>query len=220
MAGQGHSNLSAWLARYKLAKKDYYTNLVAEVGFYGYLPRPGSPFIFNVLNIPTCSMTSNIIDILGIQIGSSNSCAVLGAAQIDKFGNINSSKVGSHHLIGSGGANDCGSPNRVKEIFVVCQHKKKQLIDEVPYITVPGNSVSTVITTKGILKKVDSKGEFILIGYFNPERKPEEVILEQIKSTTGWELKVSTNLIEINEIMEEELAILRLFDPNKFFLRS
>jgi acyl CoA:acetate/3-ketoacid CoA transferase alpha subunit len=220
LAGQGHSNLTAWLSRYIVAKKKGFTNLVAEVGFYGYLPRLGNPIIFNMLNIPTCSRTTNVLDILGFNLCCDRSSAVLGAAQIDKYGNINSSKVGSHHIIGSGGANDCGSPNKASEIFVVCQHRKEQMLDEVPYITVPGDSVSTVITTLGVLEKGDGNKELVLTEYFNLSNRPKDEILEEIKSNTGWDLKISNNLTERKEISSEELAILRLFDPNRFFIRE
>ena len=96
LAGQGFSNLAAWMAKYNLLENNFPSSVVAEIGFYGYLPRPGSPFIFNITNIPTCKMTTNILEILGINIGRSNSCGVIGAAQIDRYGNINSSKVGEH----------------------------------------------------------------------------------------------------------------------------
>ena len=218
LAGQGYSNLSAWLARYKIATKKYHTNLVAEVGFYGYLPRLGSPFIFNVMNVPTCNMVSNIFNILAINIGRSKSCAILGAAQIDKYGNVNSSKIGAHHLVGSGGANDIGSPNRANEVIIVCVHKKDRLLEKVPYITVPGTSVFTVITSKGVLEKDENNNELILKEYFNPENKSQDEIIEDIKSETGWDLKISSNLKERVKLSNEELKILRLFDPYKFFI--
>ncbi len=218
LAGQGYSNLAAWLARYNIATKNHHTNLVAEVGFYGYLPIPGSPFIFNVMNVPTCNMVSNIINILAINMGRSKSCAILGAAQIDKYGNVNSSKIGTHHLVGSGGANDCGSPNRANEIIIVCVHKKDRLIEKVPYITVPGISVFTVITTRGVLEKDLSMNELILKEYFNIDNKSQDEIIEEIKSETSWDLKISNNLKARTKISSEELKILRLFDPNQFFI--
>jgi len=219
LAGQGFSNLAAWMALYNLLENGIPSNLAAEVGFYGYMPRPGSPFIFNISNVPTCKMATNAIDILGINLGRSNSCGVLGAAQLDKFGNINSSKVGNHHLIGSGGSNDVGSQYGAQEIFVVMAHGKDRLLDEVSYVTVPGDRISTVITTRGILRKIDNSDELVLTEYLNPNNQPEEDIISDITRNTGWDLKVAGNVKGISIHSEEKINMLRLLDPNGFFLR-
>jgi acyl CoA:acetate/3-ketoacid CoA transferase alpha subunit len=218
LAGQGFSNLAAWMTLFNLSEDNIPSDLVAEVGFYGYVPRPGSPFIFNVSNIPTCKMATNVIDILGINLGRSNSCAVLGAAQLDKCGNINSSKVGDHHLIGSGGANDVGSSHRAREIFVVMVHGKDRLLDEVPYVTVPGDRVSTVITTKGVLRKIDNSNELVLTEYLDPQKGPREDAINDIKENTGWDLRVAKDVRRISISSEEKVNMLRLLDPNGFFL--
>jgi acyl CoA:acetate/3-ketoacid CoA transferase beta subunit len=206
------------MALFNLLENNIPSNLAAEVGFYGYVPRPGSPFIFNISNIPTCKMATNVIDILGINLGRSNSCAVLGAAQLDKFGNINSSKVGNHHLIGSGGSNDVGSQHRAREIFVVMVHGKDRLLDKVPYVTVPGDRISTVITTKGVLRKIDNSDELVLTEYFGPEKGPKDVVINDIKENTGWDLKVAGDVKGISICLKEKVNMLRLLDPNGFFL--
>jgi len=218
LAGQGFSNLAAWMTLFNLSENNISSDLAAEVGFYGYVPRPGSPFIFNVSNIPTCKMATNVIDILGINLGRSNSCAVLGAAQLDKFGNINSSKVGNHHLIGSGGSNDVGSQHRAREIFVVMVHGKDRLLDKVPYVTVPGDRISTVITTKGVLRKIDDSDELVLTEYFGPDKGPKGDVINDIKENTGWDLKVAGDVKGISISSEEKVNVLRLLDPNGFFL--
>jgi acyl CoA:acetate/3-ketoacid CoA transferase alpha subunit len=56
LAGIGASNLSAWLAAYFLRRVGFEVDVMAEIGFFGYLPRPTDPFIFNLTNIPTCKM--------------------------------------------------------------------------------------------------------------------------------------------------------------------
>jgi acyl CoA:acetate/3-ketoacid CoA transferase alpha subunit len=218
LAGQGFSNLAAWMALFNLSEDDVPLDLVAEVGFYGYVPRPGSPFVFNISNIPTCKMATNVIDILGINLGRSNSCAVLGAAQLDRFGNINSSKIGIHHLIGSGGSNDVGSQYRAREIFVVMVHGKDRLLDKVPYVTVPGERVSTVITTKGVLRKIDNSNELVLTEYFDPDKRLKQDIINDIKENTGWDLKVARDVKRMSISSEEKVNMLRLLDPNGFFL--
>ena len=59
----------AWLATYLLRQEDYEIDVMAEVGFFGYLPRPADPFIFNVTNIPTCKMLTDISEVLGMFVG-------------------------------------------------------------------------------------------------------------------------------------------------------
>lgn len=163
-------------------------------------------------------MATNIIDILGINLGRSNSCAVLGAAQLDKSGSINSSKVGNHHLIGSGGANDVGSRYRAREIFVAMVHGKDRLLDKVPYVTVPGDRISTVITTKGVLRKIDNSDELVLTEYIGPDKGPKEDVINDIRENTGWDLKVARDAKRISICSEEKVNMLRLLDPNGFFL--
>ena len=55
LAGQGASNLAAWLATYSLHEDGQDVNLLAEVGFYRYQPKPASPYIFEFNNLRTSS---------------------------------------------------------------------------------------------------------------------------------------------------------------------
>ena len=95
LAGQGASNLAAWLAMYNLRDQGINIDLVAELGFIGYSPQPGSPFIFNFANIPQCKMLSDsFVTMETLVTGPNNRClGALGAAQIDIMGNINSNLV-------------------------------------------------------------------------------------------------------------------------------
>ncbi|MGH2784557.1 MAG: CoA-transferase, partial [Actinomycetota bacterium] len=106
LAGAGMANLAAWLAAYDLAEEGHVVDLVAEMGLVGYWPRPGEPMLFNQRNFPTCTMLADIDTTLAIIIGGANARSVgsLGAAEVDKHGNINSTMVpGKHLLMGSGG---------------------------------------------------------------------------------------------------------------------
>src|SRR5439155_2554998 len=109
LAGAGMSNLAAWLAAYELADEGTVVELAAEMGLVGYWPRPGEPMLFNQRNFPTCTMLADIDWTLSILVGGANARAVgaLGAAQVDRYGNINSTLIpGERLLTGSGGAND------------------------------------------------------------------------------------------------------------------
>jgi len=220
LAGIGLSNLSAWLALYKLKEEEHEVDLMAEIGMYGYLPRPSDPYIFSFHNLPTCKILTNIDTTLGFFAGgSSNRCiGVLGAAQIDRFGNVNSTMIpGSVYFIGSGGSNDIASTN--KESIVVVKSGKRRLVEKVPYITYPGKNVKTLVTDIGIFEKIGDKETFTLTAYIPSKatQKKEEAIAE-IKERTGWQLDIASNLKRVKTPTTEEIMLLRLFDPRRYFL--
>lgn len=214
LAGQGISNLAAWLALYALRDKGLPVNLLAEVGFYGYLPRPSSPFIFNKSNIPTCLMLTDSFEALGMTLSSRDSIAVLAAAQIDKEGNINDTRVGGIFLVGSGGANDIGSS--AKEIVVVVPHEPLRFVEEVSYITVPGKRVTKIVTDLAVFEKVD--GEMLLTKYYSHGNLSEEKVVAEIVKKTGWELERADKLQKMKKETKEEIQLLRLFDPDRYFI--
>lgn len=219
LAGVGLSNLAAWLAAYRLKEKGYDVDLMAEIGMYGYLPRASDPFIFSYHNMHTCKILNNNETMLGVFVGGpSNQClGVLAGAQIDKYGNVNSTKLpGITYLVGSGGANDIASGNR--ETVVVINSGKQRLVEKVPYITFSGKNVTTLVTDVGVFEKIGGEETFTLTTYI--PSKPKQTVKEAIagiKEKISWELKVSPNLKEAQPVAKEEVTLLRLFDPKGFY---
>jgi len=219
LAGAGLSNLAAWLAAYRLKEKGYDVDLMAEIGMYGYLPRASDPFIFSYHNMHTCKILNNNETMLGVFVGGpSNQClGVLAGGQIDKYGNVNSTKLpGVTYLVGSGGANDIASGNR--ETVVVINSGKQRLVEKVPYITCSGKNVTTLVTDVGVFEKIGGEETFTLTTYI--PAKPKHAVKEAIagiEEKVGWELKVSPNLKEAQPAAKEEVTLLRLFDPKGFF---
>jgi len=154
----------------------------------------------------------------------------LGGAQIDKYGNLNSSIIGrwDHPKVrmpGSGGANDIAS---CTNFLVVTWHEKKRFVEKVDFITSPG-----------YLKGGDSRREAGLVGGgpllvithlgilgFDPERK--EMVLkgvhpgvdpQEARANTGWDLKVADDLVVTEPPTKEELDIFRRLDPERRFLK-
>jgi acyl CoA:acetate/3-ketoacid CoA transferase len=220
MTGLGNSNLAAWLATYALKERGYDIDLMAEVGMYGYLPRASDPFIFSFHNMPTAKILTNVEMALGVFAGgSANQCiGVLGAAQIDKLGNANLTKIPDQfYLVGSGGANDIASTNR--ETVVVIVSGKGRLVNEVPYITYTGKNVRAVVSDVGIFEKVGDNKTLTLTGYIpsGPNQK-EEAAIAEIKGRVEWDLDIAANLKRIPSPTEEEITLLRLFDPKGYFV--
>jgi hypothetical protein len=220
MTGLGNSNLAAWLATYALKERGHDIDLMAEVGMYGYLPRASDTFIFSFHNMPTAKILTNVEMALGVFAGgSANQCiGVLGAAQIDKFGNANLTKIPNQfYLVGSGGANDIASTNR--ETIVVIVSGRGRLVDEVPYITYTGKNVRAVVSDVGIFEKVGDNKTLALTGYIpsGPNQK-EEAAIAEIKDKVEWNLDIAANLKRIPLPTEDEITLLRLFDPKGYFV--
>ncbi len=221
LAGVGLANLAAWMAAYRLKDEKVDVDLVAEIGMFGYLPRPSDPNIFGMHHLPTCKMLNNIETALGVLAGgsSSNCLGVLGAAQVDKFGNGNSTKVPHvFYIVGSGGANDVASGCR--EAVVFASAGRERLLDQVPYITFPGNNVTTLITDVGIFEKLNGKDTFTLTGYipYGTAIREDEAI-KGIKRLMGWDCEVAPQLKKIDLPSYEEKMMIRLFDPQGLYTK-
>ncbi len=221
LAGIGVSHLSSWLALHKLRDAGTEVEIMAEIGYYGYEPRPGDPYIFNFKNTPTCLQTSDILTILGQFVPNGTNLGSLGAAQVDRFGNVNSTCIpGKLHLLGSGGGNDVAT--RSKVVVVTAYLDKDKFKEKVDYITSPGLNVRCVVTDRAVFEKHQGTEELILTGYYSDGptgyASAEEAISD-IRSRVGWDLKVSREVQPIGPPTKDELYIIRLYDPFRQFLR-
>jgi acyl CoA:acetate/3-ketoacid CoA transferase alpha subunit/acyl CoA:acetate/3-ketoacid CoA transferase beta subunit len=217
LAGVGNSNLAAWLAAYQLKHAGAEVELMAETGMVGYLPRPAEPFVFSFRNFPSCKMLTDILHVMGIFMGGRhNQCmGSLAAGQIDKHGNINSTIMpGVTYITGSGGANDITSSAR--EVVVCLQQSARRFVDKVPYITAPGRTVRTVVSDLGVYGKTGEHGELRLTGLFGD--RPEAGAVKAAREACGWDLQVGPTLRRFTAPTTEELALVRLFDPRRYFL--
>lgn len=221
LAGIGASNLAAWKAWYDLRRMGHPAELMAEVGFYGYTPRPADPFIFNFRNIPTCVMLTDIITVLGSMVGAASSRAIgaLGAGQVDRAGNINSTKVPELKLflVGSGGA--CDVALGASEVLVTVVQDKMRTPERVSYITAPGDRVRTLVTTMGVYEKPPGEEELVLTAYFPGLAEDAREAVELIRSSCGWELEVADSLRRVEPPELDELYDVRIFDPRRYFLQ-
>ncbi len=217
LAGVGNSNLAAWLAAYQLKQSGAEVELMAETGMVGYLPRPAEPFVFSFRNFPSSKMLTDILHVMGIFMGGRhNQCmGSLAAGQIDKHGNINSTIMpGVTYITGSGGANDITSSSR--EVVVCLQQSPRRFVDKVPYITAPGRTVRTVVSDLGVYEKTTEHGDLTLTGLFG--EGPEAAAVQAAREACGWDLQVAPTLRRFDPPTAEELALVRLFDPRRYFL--
>jgi acyl CoA:acetate/3-ketoacid CoA transferase beta subunit len=221
LAGIGQANLAAWVANYQLKElHNYPLNLIAEVGMYGYAPRPGDPFVFNHGNVPSAKLLTDSFQTLGMMVGGEmNTCiGALGSGMVDKEGNMNSTVVTPNILIsGSGGGNDTASS--AQEVIASLTHSRERVVDRVPYVTCPGTRVKTVVTTLGVFEKLGDDRELTLTQLLpSVENSSVEAKVKEIKEKTGWDLKVHPDVQFMAQPTMEELVMIRLFDPHGYFI--
>ena len=220
-AGIGISGLAGWCAYYFLKEENYHVDLIAAG--IGYEPCPGDPLLISAANMATAKMISDSLDLHGVGAGGINSrcLGVLGAGQIDKYGNINSTIIRSRkghdiYLAGAGGGNDIAS--LAQEVVVVAVHRANRMVENVGYITCPGTRVNTLATNEGLYVKNGS--EFILKAYYpKPEISEEKERIEEIARNCSWQLRKAPQLKKLSPPTANELNLLRSFDPDGVFLR-
>jgi len=221
LTGTGIAMLASWLAYYQIRDERSEVQLVTGAGLFGYTPSPGEPQrAGSVSNMKTAKILSDVSHMYGVFItGENNRCiSVLGTAQIDQWGNMNTSRLpGNLFLTGGGGAGDAIN---AREVLVVSHQSKERFVNKVEYITCPGRKVRTLVSDKGLFEKQRGENEeFVLTGFYSLTKDSsgsEEIA--QIKSECGWKLKVSQNIKEIPPPYPEEITLLRRLDPKGIFI--
>ncbi len=144
----------------------------------------------------------------------------LGAAQIDRFGRLNTTVIGGTYeepklrLPGAGGAPEIATS--AKEVWIVLKQSRRSFVSELGFVTTSGfvtNPVAnprahgrgqtTVISDLGVLRSDPETHELELVA-LHPG-----VELQQVLDATGWPLKVASALVQTPEPTVEELSILR-----------
>jgi glutaconate CoA-transferase, subunit B len=146
----------------------------------------------------------------------------LGAAQLDKYGNINTTVIGRSYaeptvrLPGAGGAPEIAAA--CKEVIVIVRQSRRTFAERVDFITsvgfgdgagsrqrlgLTGGGPRLVITDLGMLRPDPESGELTLAGVYPGVTVPE------IQEKTGWDLAVSPDLAETPPPTEAELIALR-----------
>ena len=221
LAGIGAAHLASWLAAAELQGEGVAVDLLSEIGMYGYHPLPGDPYIFNLRNLATATLHADILHVLGVfgADASHTSLGVLGAAQVDREGNINTSRTaGGRFLVGSGGAADIVAGAR--EIMVVAELGPTRYVEAVPFVTSPGGRTTTLISQLGVFRRAGPGEPFRLAGYHREPGRTEREAVEQIRAACGWELTIAPDLQPLAPPTPAELAGMRQLDPQGFFRKG
>jgi glutaconate CoA-transferase subunit B len=225
------------LIAFVVAKKTHAPHAVGlfENGVIRETPAP--ELIYTMADPPNLLGATQCLDMLGVmsllQSGRVD-LGFLGAAEVDRFGNLNSTQVvssDSHgrekkvRLPGSGGA--CDIASLAQRFVVLLEHAKQRLPERVSYITSPGNGdgagwrkcvglprggPSAVITTKAVLRFGDD-GEAYLASVH------PGITVDDVLANTGWKLRVAPNVQETPEPTAAELNAIRDYDRDRFWTR-
>jgi glutaconate CoA-transferase subunit B len=129
----------------------------------------------------------------------------LGAAQIDRFGNLNSTVIGPYdrprvRLPGGGGAPEIATS--VRDVFVMLRQSPRTFVERLDFLTSVGERVRVVVTDLGILEPGGDR-ELVLT------RVHPGVTAEQARAATGWDLRVADGVGETEAPSAAELEALR-----------
>jgi glutaconate CoA-transferase subunit B len=152
----------------------------------------------------------------------------MGGAQIDQYGNLNSSFIGdpAHpktRLPGTGGGNDISS---LANMIVAMKHEKRRFVEHVDFITSPGfisggdSRAKSGLPTGGMFRVVT---ELAVFSFEDAERRMKVAALnpgvtrEEVQDKTGFELIFEDDLAVTEPPTEHELSTLRMLDPERLF---
>jgi glutaconate CoA-transferase subunit B len=153
----------------------------------------------------------------------------IGGAQVDRWGNVNSTVIGPYakpkvRLPGSGGA--CEIAAHARQVWVIMPQSPRRFVAQVDFVTSPGwcggpegrqalgyrgGGPALVVSDKGMLR-FDACGEMVLAALH------AGVSVEEARQATGWPVKEAERLERTDPPTPDELAALRALDPARAFL--
>ena len=131
----------------------------------------------------------------------------LGAAQIDRHGNLNSPVIGDYdhpkvRLPGGGGAPEIATG--VRDVFVMLRQTPRAFVEQLDFTTSIGDRVRVVVTDLGILEP--QGGELTLVAVH------PGVDVDDVQASTGWDLRIAEDVRVTEPPSDAELAELRTLD--------
>ena len=205
--------------------------ILFEGGVVGPIIEPGK--LPPSTNEQRCTKRANMVlgstDVLLLLQRGYVDVGFMGGAQIDQYGNLNSSHIGDPanpktRLPGTGGGNDIAS---LTQMIVAMKHEKRRFVKAVDFITSPGflaggsSRRDSGLVCGGMYRVVTDLG---LFGFNDQTRKMVALALhpgvtrEQVQDNTGFELAFAPG-IEVTEAPTgRELDILRGIDPDRLYI--
>jgi glutaconate CoA-transferase subunit B len=223
--GVGPPNIACNLAKLTVAPN---LELVYEAGVFGAVPArlplsigdptlvTGSLLVTSMFELFAYYLQAGLIDV-----------GFLGASQIDRYGNINTTVIGSYEhptvrLPGSGGA--CEIAISARKVLVIMPQSKRSFVERVDFVTSPGHlggerpsrwlgdGPTAVVTNLGVYRFGGGQMELTAL---HPG-----VSLDEARDNTGWDLRVAEDLAQTDPPSDEELSLIREeLDPEGAYTR-
>lgn len=222
--GVGLPNIACNLARHTVAPD---LELIYESGVYGARPARLPLSIGDPTLVTGALSVIPMADLFGLYLqGGLVEVALLGGAQIDRYGNLNTTVIGDYaqpkvRLPGSGGA--CEIAINAQKIYIIMRLSKRSFVERLDFTTSPGHldgggarqrlgmpgaGPQVVVTDKAIFDFNNPDCEMQLVS-LHPG-----VTLDEVRAEMGWEVRLAAQVSETPVPTEEELRLIRVeLDP-------
>jgi glutaconate CoA-transferase subunit B len=208
------------------ARALYELGLMRDEPAAGFLGTMGDP-----PNVAGALWATRLSNVMALMAQGEVDLGFIGGAEVDRFGNLNTSYVGDParprtKLPGSGGGADIAILAR--RWVTLMAHEPRRLVERASYVTspghgegagwrqrhgLPGGGPAAIVTTLAVLRFPEGGGEAYLASV-HPGHTVEEV-----RAATGWDLRVASDAGETPAPTPEELAQIRRLDPDGFWTR-
>ncbi len=226
--GVGLPNIACNLARHTVAPD---LELIYESGVYGAQPARLPLSIGDPTLVTGAMSVISMADLFGLYLQRGLvDVALLGGAQIDRFGNLNTTVIGSYQspgvrLPGSGGA--CEIAINARRVYMIMRLSSRSFVDKLDFLTSPGHldggdararlgmpgaGPDLVISDKAILD------------FNNPEREMQVthlhpgVTLDEVRADVGWPIRAVDPIGQTPAPSADELRLIRVeLDPQGMY---
>jgi len=225
--GVGLPNIAVNLAKLTVSPE---LELVYESGVFGAQPARLPLSIGDPTIVTRATSVTSMLELFGYYLqGGLIDVGFLGAAQIDRFGNINTTVIGDYahpktRLPGSGGA--CEIAINARQVFVIMRQSRRSFVEQIDFRTSPGNlggaeaaarirreqgwlgsGPSVVVTDMGIYH-FDQDGQMRL------DSLHPGSTLDAVRESIGWSIQVADDLAQTPEPTAYDLHLIRdVLDP-------
>jgi glutaconate CoA-transferase subunit B len=224
--GVGPPNIACNLAKRTVAPD---LELVYESGVFGAVPARLPLSIGDPTLVTGAALVTNQFELFAyyLQAGLID-VGFLGASQIDRFGNINTTIIGEYgrpkvRLPGSGGA--CEIAINAKKVFVIMPQSRRSFVERIDFTTSPGHlggrrpsgwggGPSVVVTDLAVYRFAEGTGE-MEVATLHPG-----VTLDQVRDAAQWDLRIAGDLTDTPAPTDDELRLIRdELDPDGAYTR-
>ncbi len=196
---------------------------------------PAAELLYTMGDLPNVTgalWATHTVTLLGLMAAGEVQLGFIGGAEIDRYGNLNTSAIGDWQrptvrLPGSGGGADIAS--LAQRLAIIMPHDRRRMRERVDFITSPGygypdeqgpagtawrarvglprGGPAALITTLAVFTFDSQTGEALLQSY-HPGTS-----IEQVQEQTGWPLRLASDCAETKPPSDNELRLIRQCDP-------